>query len=65
LGYNVYRGTTAGGPYSEINAFDPNTAYVDGSVQAGSTYYYVVTAVGSTGVESAYSNQVTAVIPSP
>lgn len=64
-GYNVYRGTSSGGPYTEIDALDPSTAYVDGSVQAGSTYYYVVTAVGSTGVESAYSNQVIAVIPGP
>jgi hypothetical protein len=64
-GYNVYRGTTSGGPYTEINALDPATTYVDDTVKGGSTYYYVVTAVGSTGAESAYSNQVTAVIPGP
>ena len=65
-GYNVYRGGTSGGPYTKINsALDSSTNYVDSSVQAGQTYYYVTTAVISTGAESAYSNQVQAVIPSP
>lgn len=66
VGYNVYRGGTSGGPYSKINsALDPNTTDVDTSVQGGQTYYYVVTAVDSTGLESGYSNQVQAVIPFP
>jgi hypothetical protein len=34
-------------------------------VVSGQTYYYVVTAEGTTGLESGYSNQVTAVIPTP
>jgi fibronectin type 3 domain-containing protein len=41
------------------------TSFVDGSVQSGQTYYYVVTAVDTTGTVSGYSNQVQAVIPSP
>ncbi|HZQ66935.1 MAG TPA: choice-of-anchor D domain-containing protein [Terriglobales bacterium] len=65
-GYNVYRGTKSGGPYSRINsALDPVTAYNDGAVQSGSSYYYVTTAVDSSGVESSYSNEVKAVIPTP
>jgi HYDIN/CFA65/VesB family protein/centrosomal CEP192-like protein/ASPM-SPD-2-Hydin domain-containing protein len=65
-GYNVYRGGTSGGPYTRINsALDSNTSYMDSSVQAGQTYYYVTTAVDSTGTESSYSNQAQAVIPSP
>lgn len=65
-GYNVYRGSTSGGPYARINAtVDPSTNYVDSSVSSGQTYYYVTTAVGTNGVESAYSSQVQAVIPSP
>jgi hypothetical protein len=65
-GYNVYRGTVSGGPYTEINsALDSTTSDTDSTVQGGQTYYYVVTAVDSAGAESAYSNQVTAVIPSP
>jgi len=63
-GYNVYRGTTSGGPYTKVNPnVDANTSYSDASVQAGLTYYYVVTSVNSGGVESAYSTQVSATIP--
>ncbi len=65
-GYNVYRGTKTGGPYSKVNSsLDPLTAYVDMSVVAGSSYYYVTTAVDSSGQESSYSNEVSAVIPTP
>jgi cellulose 1,4-beta-cellobiosidase len=63
-GYNVYRGTVPGGPYSRINsALNSATSYTDTSVQSGLTYYYVTTAVDSQGGESAYSNQAQAVIP--
>jgi hypothetical protein len=63
-GYNVYRGTSNGGPYSKINpAFVTLFTYTDSSVSSGNTYYYVTTAVDSTGVESAYSNQASAKIP--
>jgi hypothetical protein len=65
-GYNVYRGSASGGPYSKINSSPVGiTTYTDGSVQAAQTYYYVATAVDSAGVESAYSNQVLAAVPSP
>jgi fibronectin type 3 domain-containing protein len=37
--------------------------YVDLSVQAGQTYFYVVTSVDSGGVESLFSSQVQALIP--
>ena len=63
-GYNIYRGVTSGGPYSKLNsALISGIAYVDYSVEASTTYYYVATAVNSSGVESAYSNQATAVVP--
>ena len=65
-GYNVYRGTQSGGPYSKQNsALDTTTSYTDGSVQAGNSYYYVVTSVSSDGVESSDSNQAVAAVPSP
>jgi uncharacterized repeat protein (TIGR03803 family) len=64
VGYNVYRGPSSSGPYNKINsALDPSTSYSDGSVQSGQTYYYVTTAVDSSGMESAYSNQSQAIIP--
>ena len=66
VGYNVYRSSTSGGPYTKINpAPDASTNYLDSSVQGGKTYYYVSTAVATSGVESKYSNQMQAVIPSP
>lgn len=66
VGYNVYRGTQTGGPYVLLNGSpDASTTYTDTSVQAGQTYYYVVTAVNSSGTESVYSNQAQALIPTP
>ncbi len=66
-GYNVYRGTTSGGPYgTKLNsALITVLTYTDTLVQAGQTYYYVGTAVDVSGNESGYSTQATAVIPSP
>jgi HYDIN/CFA65/VesB family protein/centrosomal CEP192-like protein/ASPM-SPD-2-Hydin domain-containing protein len=66
VGYNVYRGTQSGGPYSVISSGpDSSTSYTDNVVQAGQTYYYVVTAVDGSGNESVNSNQAQAVIPTP
>ena len=63
--YNVYRGRVSGGPYSQINPSAVTAlSYVDTSVAAGQAYYYVVTAVSSINVESGYSNQAMATIPS-
>ncbi len=63
-GYNVYRSTVSGTGYTRVNSvLVPVLAYTDTTVQNGTTYYYVTTAVDSTGLESAYSNQVSAVIP--
>ena len=63
-GYNIYRGTISGGPYAKINAsVDAVTTYADSTVLSGQTYYYVTTAVDSSGTESAHSNQVVAQIP--
>jgi large repetitive protein len=66
VGYNVYRSTVSGGPYTLLNS-TPNAGlnYTDMAVTAGQTYYYVVTAVDASGMESAQSNQASAVIPTP
>lgn len=63
-GYNVYRGTVAAGPFTKLtSSFIPALTYTDTSVQAGQTYYYVVTSVNSSNAESVYSNEVSATIP--
>jgi hypothetical protein len=63
-GYNIYRGTQPGGPYTRLTSSPlSGTSYTDASVQSGATYYYVSTAINSGNVESAYSNQATAAIP--
>ena len=65
-GYNVYRGTTSGGPYTQLNSsLVTATSYTDSSVLPGMTYFYVATAVGTSNEDSAYSNQASATVPSP
>lgn len=65
VGYNVYRSGVSGGPYAQVTSMDADLTYTDSAVSAGQTYYYVVSAVDSTGAESAYSNQTQAAVPSP
>lgn len=65
-GYNAYRGSTIGGPYVKINTIlITGTSYSDNAVTSGTTYYYVTTAMDSTGAESGYSNEARAVVPTP
>ena len=56
--YNVKRATVSGGPYTVV-ASPVTTAYADTNVANGVTYYYVVSAVNSTG-ESANSGEASA-----
>ena len=63
--YNVYRGTQHTGPYPTKLTSSPQatTTFTDSTVQTGTTYYYVVTAVDSNQQESDYSNEALATIP--
>ena len=64
VGYNVYRGTISGGPYTKITPSPvTTTGETDSTVSSGQTYYYVVTAVDSSNNESVDSNQATASVP--
>jgi len=64
-GYNIYRGTASGGPYTKLNSTQVSgTTYTDSTVQPGQTYYYVATAVDSSNTESAEPSAVQAVVPS-
>jgi fibronectin type 3 domain-containing protein len=60
--YNVYRGTTHGGPYSKVGSGIVGTTYTDVRVTPNQTLYYVTTAVSGSN-ESGYSSEVAAVIP--
>ena len=63
-GYNVYRSATSGSGYARVNSgLDGSLTYTDASVQSGQTYFYVTTAVDASGQESAYSSEVSALIP--
>jgi hypothetical protein len=66
-GYNVYRGTTTGGPYTKLTTAGPINAltYFDSAVQAGLTYYYVATTVDISSNESGYSAEAIATVPTP
>jgi hypothetical protein len=66
--YNVYRAAASAGPFTTPLNSSPitGTTYVDTTVQAGQTYYYVVTAVAANGTQSADSSPpVQGTIPSP
>jgi hypothetical protein len=62
-GYRVYRGQVSGGPYPNAVTSGDVLSFDDTTVVDGNTYYYVVTAVDSAGVESTYSNQASAQVP--
>jgi hypothetical protein len=52
-GYNIYRSSSLTGTYSKVNtSLDPATTFPDSTVASGATYYYDVTSVSPSGVES-------------
>ena len=64
VGFNIYRSTVDGGPYTKINSqLDSSPSYTDSTVQDGMTYYYCATEVNAEGQESAYSNIAEVAIP--
>jgi hypothetical protein len=61
--FNIYRGTVNGGPYTLLGAV-PGTAaiYIDQTVGATGTYYYVVREAQLNGSEICQSKQATGII---
>jgi hypothetical protein len=57
----IYRSTVSGGPYTLIATIPATTTYQNSGLTSGTTYYYVVTAVNSSNLESSVSNQASAV----
>jgi hypothetical protein len=63
-GYNVFRGTVSGGPYTQMNSdLISGETYTDSTVQPGLTYFYVSTAVDSSNDQSDYSNETEVTVP--
>ncbi|MFA5833628.1 MAG: glucoamylase family protein [Bacteroidota bacterium] len=59
IGYNVYRSTSAAGPYSKMNsAALPTQSYFDVTVVNGQSYYYFVKAMNASQIESPNSDTV-------
>ena len=57
-GYNLYRSTTSGGGYAKVNGpIVTTTGFTDSGLTNGSAYYYVVSAVDTSGNESADSSE--------
>ena len=60
-GYNLYRSTTMGGPYTKVNAMLITVLnFSDNGLTNGTPYYYVLRAVDASSNESANSSEVTA-----
>ena len=67
VSYNVKRSLTSGSGFATV-ANVTGTTSIDNAVAVGTLYYYAITAVGSSGVESANSNSVgimPGTLPSP
>ena len=65
VSYDIFRSTTAGFTPSSTNQIgmaQPGTTYTDTGLTAGTTYYYIVDALDSSGT-SGPSNQATAMTP--
>jgi hypothetical protein len=62
LAYNVYRATSSSGPFTKIGNV-AGTTFTDTTVQSGQTYFYEVTAVDNTNMESSPSATVSASVP--
>jgi fibronectin type 3 domain-containing protein len=58
LSYNVKRAAVAGGPYTNVATWLPTTSFIDRGLSNGTAYYYVVTAVNASNVESPNSPEV-------
>ncbi|HUS17695.1 MAG TPA: carbohydrate-binding module family 20 domain-containing protein [Chloroflexia bacterium] len=59
--YEIWRGSTGGGPYGKIaNVLAPTATYTDTTVNTNSTYYYVITAQDTSFNRSPNSAEVSA-----
>jgi large repetitive protein len=60
-GFEIYRSTTSGGPYTLVHITGPNVLqYLDAGLASGTTFFYIVRAVNNTAAAPANSNEATA-----
>ena len=65
-GYNIYRSTSSGAGYIQLNpSLTSATSFEDTAVETGSVYYYVVTAVNTSQMESSFSNEIASNVTVP
>jgi len=66
-GYKVYRSAVSGGPYTKLSpTLSPTTLlFTDTTPLSGKQYFYVVTALNTSGAESSASSEVAVTIPVP
>jgi mannan endo-1,4-beta-mannosidase len=55
----------SGGPYTRVGWRVNGASFTDTGVQGGATYFYVVTSVTNSNVESVVSSEVKVTVPSP
>jgi uncharacterized protein YjbI with pentapeptide repeats len=61
VGYDVYRSSQSGGPFSLVLGSVQGNSVTDLSASAASVNYYVVTSVGINNVQSVFSNQASSI----
>lgn len=64
VGYKIYSGTSSGS-YSQSTNVGLTNSYAMTNLTEGKTYYFAATAIGTSGLESAYSNQINYTVPLP
>ena len=65
-GYNIYRSPSPAGPFVKVNTtLLGGVSFLDLAVRGGQTYYYVATAVDTSGQEGGFSAQVGVTVPAP
>ena len=63
-GFHVYFGSLHG-TYTNVSGLISGTNYTVPALVVSNTYYFAATAVGTNGVESAYSNEAVCLVPPP
>jgi hypothetical protein len=65
VSYNLYRSTSSAGPFTKVGSTSSTVlVFTDTTVQGGQTYFYEVTSVDSSSLESAVNGPVQVAVPS-